>query len=85
MYLVFTCMPGESYRRQLRLCCCTCVTYFEHELTPLLAVTTLRVVITLYFRFASCVVLFSGYYTKPSHYSLLQTCVVCCFVFGLLH
>ena len=33
MYLVFTRMPGESYRRQLgSLCCCT---YFERYLTPL--------------------------------------------------
>ena len=28
MYLVFTSMPGESDRRRLRHCCCTCVTYF---------------------------------------------------------
>ena len=26
MYLVFTRMPGESYRRRLRSFCCTCVT-----------------------------------------------------------
>ena len=24
MYLVFTCMPGESYRRQLRSLLCSC-------------------------------------------------------------
>ena len=29
MYLVFICMPGESYRRQLRSLFCICVTYFE--------------------------------------------------------
>ena len=30
MYLVFTRMPGESYRRRLRsLCCCACLTSFE--------------------------------------------------------
>ena len=27
--LVFTHMPGQSYRRRLRTCCCTCVTSFE--------------------------------------------------------
>ena len=34
MYLVITSMPGESYRRRLRSCCCICVTYFERSLTP---------------------------------------------------
>ena len=29
MYLVFTRIPGESYRRRLRFCCCTCVMYLE--------------------------------------------------------
>ena len=29
MYLVFTRMPGESYRRRLRSLLCTCVTYFD--------------------------------------------------------
>ena len=31
MYFVFTRVPGESYRAgDSGLCCCTCVTYFEH-------------------------------------------------------
>ena len=29
MHLVFTRMPCESYRRQLRFCYCVCVTSFE--------------------------------------------------------
>ena len=29
MYLVFTRMAGESYRRRLGSCCCACVTSFE--------------------------------------------------------
>ena len=29
IYLVFTRMPGESYRRHLRSLVFTCVTYFE--------------------------------------------------------
>ena len=35
MYLVLTRMPGESYRSDSGLCCCTRATYFERELTPL--------------------------------------------------
>ena len=35
MFTVFTRLPGESYRRRFRSLLFTCVTYFEHRLTPL--------------------------------------------------
>ena len=35
MYLVFTRMPGESYRRRLGFCCCVCVVSLERCLTAL--------------------------------------------------
>ena len=36
MYLVFTCVPDESYGRQLRsLLLHICFMFFEHQLTPL--------------------------------------------------
>ena len=39
MYLVFSCMAGESYIGQLRslFCFCVCVMSFKRELTPMLS------------------------------------------------
>ena len=39
MYLVFACMPGDSYIRQLRslFCFCVCMMFFKRELTPMLS------------------------------------------------
>ena len=45
MYLVFTRMPGESSVGDSGLCCCTRVTYFELELTPLLVDSAITIVI----------------------------------------
>ena len=42
MYLVFTRMPGESYRRRLQsLSSCLCVTSFQWRLPPLSVITSL--------------------------------------------
>ena len=41
MYLVFTRMPGESYRRRLRLLMmCVCVTSFERNYLPCVLIRT---------------------------------------------
>ena len=74
MYLVFTRMPGESYRRQLRSLLLYLCYIFRALINSLVGCYYTKP--SRYSLLQMCV-LFLCYYTKPSHDSLLQVCVVC--------